>query len=355
MEFSWNTQKNKIGDIKGLEKEQDRKGKISNPDINLNKTNLNYDLVKSDLNLYQRVRNRIDEVRDVSRVQKNSVVDYSNIITVSQNQFAEWGIDKSKEYMKEVYNYFCKEFGSENIVSAKVHLDETTPHMHLHFVPVNKENGKLQARVVMTPGRIDKIHTEAPHYLQEKGFNVTRGTGNTEKSLKIHEFKLEKVKDNINTLENHLKALESEYEAVKGIKSCIWDIEHLETKKSLLGGKMTLLEKDYNKLIDLAKQGIYNSNKIEDFERENEKLKSENKDLREDSYITNRKLSALKSDNTKLKSDIKELKDQGQVMFDTLKKHNLISAATDQLDFMNKAQKISDKVLKKSMDFDMER
>ncbi len=92
-------------------------------------------------------------------------------------------------------------------------------------------------RVVMTPGIINKIHTNAPSYLQEKGFNVVRGAGKTEKSLEIHEFKLEKVKNNINTLENHLKALESKYEAVKGIKSCIWDIEHLETKKSLLGGK----------------------------------------------------------------------------------------------------------------------
>lgn len=343
MEFAWNTQKNKMSDIKGLEKEQERKGKISNLDINLNKTNLNYDLVKSDLNLYQRIKNRIDEVRDVSRIQKNSVVDYSNIITVPKDQFEKWGIDKSRDYLKEVYNYFCKEFGSENIVSAKVHLDETTPHMHLHFVPVNKENGKLQARVVMTPGIINKIHTNAPSYLQEKGFNVVRGAGKTEKSLEIHEFKLEKVKDNINTLENHLKALESKYEAVKGIKSCIWDIEHLETKKSLLGGKITLLEKDYNKLIDLAKQGIYNTNKIEDFERENEELKSANKDLREDSYITNRKLSTLKSDNTKLKSNIKELKRQGQAMFDTLKKYNLIPAAKDQLRCMNDAQRISDK------------
>ncbi|UFH66751.1 plasmid recombination protein (plasmid) [Clostridium cadaveris] len=58
MEFAWNTQKNNMSDIKGLENEQERKGKISNEEIDLSKTYLNYDLVQSDLNLYQRVKRR---------------------------------------------------------------------------------------------------------------------------------------------------------------------------------------------------------------------------------------------------------------------------------------------------------
>ena len=82
MEFAWNTQKNKITDIKGKEKEQEREGKITNEEIDLDKTHLNYDLVDSNKNLYQRVKDRVEEVRSVSRIQKNSVVDYSNIITV---------------------------------------------------------------------------------------------------------------------------------------------------------------------------------------------------------------------------------------------------------------------------------
>lgn len=203
LEFAWNTQKNGMGAVKGLEKEQEREGKTSNKEIVPEKTHLNYDLVQSDLNLYQRIKQRVDEVRPVSRVQKNSVVDYSNIITVPQEQFKEWGVDKSKEYLKSVYEYFCQEFGKKNVVSAKVHLDETTPHMHLHFVPVS-EQGKLQARKIMTPQRINKIHTEAPKYLQEMGFDVIRGQGKTDKSLEINEYKAEKLQDRISELENKL-------------------------------------------------------------------------------------------------------------------------------------------------------
>ena len=111
MEFAWNTEKNKMSDIKGKEMEQERKGKISNEEIDLDKTHLNYDLVESNKNLYQRVKDRVEEVRAVSRIQKNSVVDYSNIITVPKEQFEKWGLDKSKKYLEEVYNYFCEDFG----------------------------------------------------------------------------------------------------------------------------------------------------------------------------------------------------------------------------------------------------
>ena len=71
------------------------------------------------------------------------------------------------------------------MVSAKVHKDETAPHMHLHFVPVNKENGRLQARVSMNKAKINYIHDELPKFLQERGFDVIRGKGRTEKILRI--------------------------------------------------------------------------------------------------------------------------------------------------------------------------
>ena len=300
MEFAWNTQKNKMSDVKGKEMEQDRKGRKSNPDIDDTRTNMNYDLVESDKTLYQRVKARVDEVRSVSRIQKNSVVDFSNIITVPKEQYEKWGLEKSKDYLKEVYNYFCEEFGKENVVSAKIHLDETTPHIHLHFVPINQENGKLQARALMTPARINKIHTEAPKYLQGKGYEVERGKGKTEKNLDIHRFKAEKIKEDINILENKLKALESDLKAFERVESSFDKIDSIKAKKSPLGAKISVKEDDYKLLIDLSKKSLVLSSKVNDLQGkvdnlENElskktlslderlefhKLKSENKDLK---------------------------------------------------------------------------
>jgi len=192
MELAWNAQKNQITDVKGKENEQERKGEIRNDDIDLERTKNNYDLVESDKNLYQRVKQRVDELKEAgSRVQKNSVVMYSNILTVPQEQAAKWGEQKTDDYFKACYKFFCKEFGKENVVSGKVHKDETTPHMHLHFVPVNKENGKLQARVAMNKAKINYIHDALPKFLQERGFDVVRASGKTkEKNIEnIHEYK----------------------------------------------------------------------------------------------------------------------------------------------------------------------
>ena len=204
MELAWNTQKNKMSDVKGKEMEQERKGKISNPDIDLERTKLNFDFVNDDRTLYHRVKSRVDDLKENgSRVQKNSVVMYSNVITVPKDVAEAWGEEKTTKYFRSCYKFFCEEFGKENVVSAKVHFDETAPHMHLHFIPVNKENGKLQARVVMDKAKINYIHDKLPEYLQELGFYVVRGKGKTTQNIEnIHEYK--KVMDIIDKQKSRL-------------------------------------------------------------------------------------------------------------------------------------------------------
>lgn len=318
MEFAWNAQKNKMSDIKGKDMEQERKGKISNEEINLDKTYKNYDLVQMDINLYQRVKQRVEDVRENSRIQKNSVVCYSNVITVNKDTFKNWGEEKSKKYLEEVYNYFCNEFGKENVVSAKVHLDETTPHMHLHFVPVSEE-GKLQARKVMTPGRINKIHSEAVKWLQERDFDVTRGKGSTgRKNVKdIHKYKAQKLKEEIDFLEKKKILLTSNIEKILNEnkfelpkeKQVLDDIP-LKVKESLLSKDKLIIERtDLDEIVNSYKDLVNENLKIKkekidleiknsDLSLEIEKLKSKEEDL-----IKDRKYLIDKSNKIEFKEE----------------------------------------------------
>ncbi len=296
MEFAWNTQKNKLSDVKGKEKEQEREGKIRNEDIDLDKTKFNFDFVKDRLNLYQRVKKRIDDVRDVSRIQKNSVVMYSNVITINKDTHRAWGNYKSQEYFKEVYQYFCNEFGKENVVSAKVHLDETTPHMHLHFVPVSKE-GKLQARKVMTPSRINSIHTNAPKYLQSKGFDVVRGKGITHKDnvKDIHEYKLEKLIDEVTFLENKKLELTKNIADIEEVHE-VKNINVKEKKGILRGSKVEMDINDYEYIQDTLKSF---RERIITLEKENFDLKQDNKFYKD----REKKIFSIKERNIKLEDD----------------------------------------------------
>lgn len=63
--------------------------------------------------------------------------------------------------------------------------------MHLHFVPFNPENGKLQARISMNPEKVNMIHDELPEFLRNHGFDVIRGKGKTKDHNieDVHEYK----------------------------------------------------------------------------------------------------------------------------------------------------------------------
>lgn len=50
-----------------------------------------------------------------------------------------------EEWKKATFEFAKKEFGEDNIALAVVHLDETTPHMHIIFKPVNPKTKKLGA------------------------------------------------------------------------------------------------------------------------------------------------------------------------------------------------------------------
>ena len=304
MELAWNTQKNQMNDVKGKEMEQERKGKISNEDIDLNKTENNYDFVEDERTLHQRVKDRVDELKESgSRVQKNSVVMYSNILTVSEEQAKIWGEEKTDNYFKTCYDFFSKEFGIENVVSAKVHKDETAPHMHLHFVPVNKENGRLQARISMNKAKINYIHDELPKFLQERGFDVVRGKGKTEKNIEnIHEYK--EIKALEGKIEQEKKELNKELKEIKLSKKPLVDIQKVKqrsSEKGIINKRVELAPNDFDKLVASAK--------------ENEKLRKINRDITK----TNKE---IKQEFKMLNNQYQEVVDQKQEMNLALQKEN---------------------------------
>ena len=70
------------------------------------------------------------------------------IITSDKEFFQKIGDEETKRYFQTAYNFVAnyKNLGEKYILSAKVHMDESTPHMHLVFVPVvhtkDKKSGK---------------------------------------------------------------------------------------------------------------------------------------------------------------------------------------------------------------------
>ncbi|NEF83737.1 MobV family relaxase [Ligilactobacillus murinus] len=203
----------------GIEIHNERKTKNhSNDDIDVSKKKLNLDLVNEAGSYRKRISDRLMRGRKSnSKVRKDAVVLAEWIVSASPETFEKMNENDVKKYFEWSLKYFGEKFGSKNVVYAKVHLDETTPHMHLGIVPLTSD-GRLSAKDVFNRSVLRSVQSELPVFLKSKGFDVKRGRKDeTRKKLTVPEYK--KAQDDLAAtrkeneyLEKRNKALEVEFE-----------------------------------------------------------------------------------------------------------------------------------------------
>ena len=154
-------EKRKGGPACALEKHIERKKEryASNPDIDSNRSHLNYHLVEPQLKYYGEIQTRIEKAQRENpkcKVRKDSVKFIDTIVTASPEFLAAMKPEVVRRYFERALKFLQKEVGAENIFSAVVHMDERNPHMHLCFVPLTKDN-RLSAKEIMG-GRDKLVH-----------------------------------------------------------------------------------------------------------------------------------------------------------------------------------------------------
>ena len=161
-----------------------------NQDIDPSKSNQNIELV-ADHKLRKRdVMDFIQKHRVGSRkVRRDAVVLDEWIVGSDHGYFAEKSPEEVRKYFSDAIGYFAQKFGRENILYGNVHLDESTPHMHMGIVPITKDH-KLSSKRVFDRNTLREIQTEFPKYMQEHGHDVVRGSEKSQrKKLSVAEYK----------------------------------------------------------------------------------------------------------------------------------------------------------------------
>ena len=131
--------KYKRENLKGIYRHNERRNKnYSNDNIDKEKTYLNYSL-KSPKYRYDKEFDMMKErykLKGQIKTVSNIACEY--IITSDKQFFDKIGEEETKRYFETAYNFVAeyKNLGEQYIMSAKVHMDEETPHMHLIFLPV---------------------------------------------------------------------------------------------------------------------------------------------------------------------------------------------------------------------------
>ena len=118
----------------------------SNPDVDTSRSRLNFHLVKPQRSYRAEAEKQIAEAG--CRARKDSVRVVETLITASPEFFANKKAKEVKEFFAYALEFIQKKQSSETIISAVVHMDEKTPHMHLCFVPLT-EDKRLSAKEIV--------------------------------------------------------------------------------------------------------------------------------------------------------------------------------------------------------------
>jgi len=135
-------------EISGIEAHNERtKEKYeSNPDIDPTRTHLNFHLVQPERKYRAEAEKQIAEAK--CRTRSDSVRVVEALITATPDFFKGKKRAEIKEFFKEALEFIKQNQAPETIISAVVHLDEKTPHMHLCFVPLT-EDKRLCAKEIL--------------------------------------------------------------------------------------------------------------------------------------------------------------------------------------------------------------
>ena len=118
----------------------------SNPDVDTSRSHLNFHLVTPQRKYRAEAEKQIAEAG--CRTRSDSVRVVEALVTSSPEFFKGKKKSEVKAYFQEALDFIREHQDPKNIISAVVHMDEKTPHMHLCFVPLT-EDGRLSAKEIV--------------------------------------------------------------------------------------------------------------------------------------------------------------------------------------------------------------
>ena len=271
----------KIKNLSGIYRHIERKNtNYSNKDINKNNFTKNYS-IKTCNTTYQKAFKILKEKYNLKgQIKSVSNIACEFIITSDKDFFDSIGEEETKRYFQTAYKFVAnyKNLGEQYILSAKIHNDETTPHMHLVFVPVvhtKDKNGNEIDKIACSEywkgkDSYKRLQDNFYSYMIKSGFDLERGNSKENEHIPI-----EKLKQITNYEMQEIFKSNENLEQEKTTD----DIEVMQKDYRRVISKYNTLAKRYTKVKHIVDDTIYRAEKIQaenyNLKRENETLETE--------------------------------------------------------------------------------
>lgn len=322
-------EKYKRENLKGIYHHNERRNKnYSNKNINKDLSYLNYSLkdckhsYEKEFELIREKYNLKGQIKTVS----NIVCEY--IITSDKEFFNSIGAEETKRYFETAYKFVSgyKNLGEQYILSAKVHMDEETPHMHLVFIPVvhtQDKKGNNIDKIACSEFWKEKdsyrqLQDAFYNYIKSNNFELERGNENGRVHLSVEDYKKITGFEDSKTV---LQDIELQLPDVPNIKdfSKIMLGRDEKIEELIIKPKDKLIEKLHEENCSLHHE-LYKQcrlvDKAEKYEKERQSILGENKEIKE-------KFKTLENDySIKLKQEKRKVENKYEDEIYKLKQEN---------------------------------
>lgn len=207
------TEKRKRTDLGGIQRENTRTATEYNNKVSPGMDIFNVALKESS-NWLQDINNEIKAAG--AKTRSNSVLALDTIYTASPDFFQGKTNQQNDDFFKDCLQFHKEHFG--HIISAVIHYDETTPHLHVISVPLTKDN-RLSARDVI--GNKAKMSKTQDAFFEQvgRGYGLERGIHMDGQEKKQHisaqEHELHEIKQQIAREQEKLEAIEHSEETAR--------------------------------------------------------------------------------------------------------------------------------------------
>lgn len=208
-----NIQKRKKNDITGIQREATRTATEYNNQVKPGMDALNVSLIQSN-NWMQNIQDEIN--RAGAKTRSNSVVALDAIYTASGDFFKDKSTEECNQYFRDCLQFHQRKFG--HVVSAVIHYDETTPHLHILSVPLTQD-GRLSAReIIGNRANLSRMQTE---FFEQVGkeHGLERGIQMDGQEKKQHisaqEHRLQEIQGQLQAAERQAREIEARRRVVQ--------------------------------------------------------------------------------------------------------------------------------------------
>lgn len=292
------------------------------------RTHLNWDMINFPdgvTNRTEAIQQRLETAGLQRKIGKNQVRAVRIMLSGSPDDMKRIEqASKLDDWCRDNLDWLKKTYGAENIVSAVVHLDETTPHIHATMIPIvtgerrkakaeqttgkkkyrkkSTDTARLCADDVMSRVRLKEYQNTYAEQMAKYG--LQRGIDGSEaKHVTTSQYYRDLLTQSESVQENITRILEQKEQAEQELSSVKADIQKEKLKNSAADVGATLLD---------GVGSLFGSSKTKQQQQQIEALETENRNLSNDIKKLSTKIKTMETEH---KTAIDKLSEQLNKIF----------------------------------------